>query len=184
MTEMIIDKKKAVFFDRDGIVNMRAVKDYIKSENEFQFLPDFLDFFGKLIDTDYLVFLTTNQQGVGKGIMTSEQLKSVLDYMQNHLMDKFGKGFDDIFYCTDLADSGSFYRKPNPGMILEAIEKWNLDAENSWIIGDSSSDATAGKRAGIKTVLVGDYKKEDIPDADYIIKDLFVIEDNIPILQM
>ena len=175
-------KRKAVFFDRDGIVNMRAVKDYIKSEEEFQFLPDFIDFFGKLIGSEYLTFLITNQQGVGKGIMTDKQLQKVLSFMQNKLKIITGKCFDDIFYCTDLAESGSFYRKPNPGMILEAIEKWDLDTENSWMIGDSPSDAAAGRKAGIKTILVGDFIKEEFPDADYIIKDLFVIDESVPIL--
>lgn len=172
----------AVFFDRDGVVNMRAVKDYIKSEDEFQFLPDFLDFFPKVLKSNYLTFLITNQQGVGKGVMTLEQLKEVLTYMQNQLKEKFGKGFDDIFYCIDLAGSESYFRKPNPGMILQAVDKWALDKENSWVIGDSPSDVTAGRRAGLKTVLIGDYKKNEITDADYIINNLFVISDVVPIL--
>jgi len=173
---------KAVFFDRDGVVNMRAVKDYIKSEDEFQFLPDFLDFFPKVIDSGYLAFLITNQQGVGKGVMTIEQLKEVLSFMQNQLKGKFGKGFDEIFYCTDLADSGSYFRKPNPGMILQAVDKWNIVKENSWVIGDSPSDAKAGRRAGLRTVLIGNYKAGDCLEADYIIKNLFAIEDVVPIL--
>ncbi|MFH1052464.1 MAG: HAD-IIIA family hydrolase [bacterium] len=177
-----IEYKKAIFFDRDGVVNMRAVKDYIKNEDEFQFLPDFLDFFQKIVKTDYLVFLITNQQGVSKGLMTEEQLQSVLSFMQERLVEKFGKGFDDIFYCTDLADSGSYFRKPNPGMIMNTVDKWNLNGQKSWVIGDSPSDVTAGRRAGLKTVLLGDYKIEDISDADYIIKNLFVIEDFVPIL--
>lgn len=173
---------KAVFFDRDGVVNMRAVKDYIKNEDEFHFLPDFVEFFGKAIKSNYKTFLITNQQGVGKGIMTIEQLDQVLKFMQNKLIKIYGKGFDDIFYCTDLAESGSYFRKPNPGMILKAIEKWNIDKNLSWVIGDSPSDVIAGRRAGIKTVLIGNYNKNEIPEADYIIKNLIEIENLVPIL--
>jgi D-glycero-D-manno-heptose 1,7-bisphosphate phosphatase len=174
-------KTKAVFFDRDGVVNMRAVKDYIKTEKEFHFLPDFVEFFGKLIKSDYKTFLITNQQGVGKGIMSVEQLEQVLKFMQNELSGFYGKGFDDIFYCTDLAETGSYFRKPNPGMILQAIDKWKIDKQTSWIIGDSPSDVIAGRRAGIRTVLIGNYKHIDIPEADYIIKSLIEIEKHVPI---
>ncbi len=175
-------KKKAIFFDRDGVVNMRAVSDYIKNEEEFHFLPDFLDFFPKVIKSNYLIFLITNQQGVSKGLMTQEQLDKILSYMQKQLIEKFDKGFDDIFYCTDLAESGSYYRKPNPGMILEAVNKWDINKDASWMIGDSPSDAEAGRKAGLKTVLLGDCDLKDVPNADYIIKNLFVIEDFVPIL--
>lgn len=176
------NKLKAVFFDRDGVVNLRVINDYIKNSREFKFLPDFLYFFPKVISSGYHTILITNQQGVSKGLMSLDELKEVFDFMQLSLQEKAGAVFDDIFYCTDPADTNSFYRKPNPGMILDAIKKWDIDTESSWVIGDSISDAQAGKRAGLKTVLVGKYKKENCTEADYIVKNLFEIEKNVPIL--
>ena len=176
------NKCKAVFFDRDGVVNLRVINDYIKNSREFKFLPDFLHFFPKVISSGYHTFLITNQQGVSKGVMSLEELKGIFNFMQFGLQKKTGSQFHDIFYCTDPADSNSFYRKPNPGMLLDAIKKWNIDIESSWVIGDSISDAQAGKRAGMKTVLVGKYNKDTCPEADYIARNLFDIEKNVPIL--
>ncbi|MFC2130074.1 HAD-IIIA family hydrolase [Bacteroidota bacterium] len=175
------NKIKAVFFDRDGVVNMRMVNDYVRNIREFNFLPDFLSFFPKVLKSGCSVFLITNQQGVSKGIMTLNELQDVLNFMQNKLIDLYGTGFHDIFYCTDLADSGSYYRKPNPGMIIDAVNKWNIDVNKSWVIGDSPTDAAAGKRAGLNTILLGDYKKQEHPDADFIVMDLYDIEDKVPI---
>lgn len=175
------EKIKAVFFDRDGVVNLRIIKDYIKKPEEFRFLQDFLEFFSKLEKKGFKTFLVTNQQGVGKGIMTDEDLKQIFDYMQSELKKQFGFGFDDIFYCTELAENGSFYRKPNPGMILEAINKWNIDPTQSWMIGDSPSDVIAGKRVGLSTILIGNQIKEECPEADYIVKNFYEISKNIKI---
>ncbi len=169
-------KKKAVFFDRDGVVNYRIVGEYIKDIEEFRFIQDFLYIFPKIIENGFDTFLITNQQGVSKGLMTNEELKIVLNYMQDVLVKKFGVGFKDLYYCTDLAESGSYYRKPNPGMIVEAINKWDIDIENSWVIGDSTTDAIAGKRANLKTILIGNYGKKDCPEADFIVENLFDAE--------
>jgi D-glycero-D-manno-heptose 1,7-bisphosphate phosphatase len=176
-----MNKIKAIFFDRDGVVNLRIVHDYIKKAEEFRFLPDFLELYPKVIKAGYETLLITNQQGVSKGLMTLSQLEGVLDYMQNYLVNRFGRGFKDIFYCTDLAESGSYYRKPNPGMILEGIDKWNIDIAKSWMIGDSPTDSIAGKKAGLKTILIGDYK--DVKEADFIVKDLYDLEYSVPIFK-
>jgi len=147
-------KSKAIFFDRDGVVNYRPVGDYVKTPFEFHFIPDFLNFFKKIKDSGYLAILISNQQGVGKGIMTEEQLTEVTCYMQDELLRLSGFNFDDIYYCTDLKESNSPRRKPNPGMLLEAIAKWDFDPVNSWMVGDSESDIIAGKRARVRTVLL------------------------------
>jgi D-glycero-D-manno-heptose 1,7-bisphosphate phosphatase len=92
--------------------------------------------------------------------------------MNSILLDKIGLCFDDIYFCPDLAESESFRRKPNPGMLLEAIEKWHINPQQSWMIGDSISDAKAGKICGTSTILIGNYSAEQVPEADFIIKDL------------
>lgn len=148
---------KCFFFDRDGIVNKRKYGGYIQSYEEFEFLPEFLNIFKKVESLGYLKIIITNQQGIGKELMTEEELAKIHNLMQFNLYQKLGFSFDDIYYCPDLANSGSKTRKPEPGMILDAIEKWDIDKENSFFIGDSESDALAGKRAEIKTILIGDF---------------------------
>ncbi len=113
---------KAIFFDRDGIVNYRPVGDYVKSPQEFRFLPDFLEFFVFIKKNNYLAIVITNQQGIGKGLMTDEDLSIIHLKMQEDLFNITGYNFDDIYYCPDLALTPSQRRKPNPGMILEAVE--------------------------------------------------------------
>ena len=148
-------KRKAVFFDRDGIVNFRIVGEYINQKDNFHFIPDFFQVFSRLKELGYLVILVSNQKGVGKGLMTLEELKQINEFMIQELYERTGESFDDVFYCTDANEESSPRLKPNPGMIIEAIEKWNIESSLSWIVGDSSKDILAGKRAGIKTILVG-----------------------------
>lgn len=150
---------KCFFFDRDGIVNIRKFDGYIKTYDEFEFIPEFLEIFKKIEKQGFLKIIITNQQGVGKGLMTEEELSKVHNLMQFNLYQKLGYSFDDIYYSPDLANSGSKSRKPEPGMILDAIDKWDIDKENSYFIGDSESDAIAGQRAGIKTILIGDFSE-------------------------
>jgi D,D-heptose 1,7-bisphosphate phosphatase len=152
-------KNKCFFFDRDGIVNKRKVDGYIKTYDEFEFLSPFLELFKAIDSLGYLKIVITNQQGIGKQLMTESELTTIHRLMQFNLYKEFGFGFDDIYYSPDLAGSGSTTRKPEPGMLLEAIEKWNIDVENSYFLGDSETDAEAGRRAGVKTILIGNFSK-------------------------
>jgi D-glycero-D-manno-heptose 1,7-bisphosphate phosphatase len=163
---------KAIFFDRDGIVNERIVGDYVKDITQFKFIHDFIELFKKIKKAGYIAILITNQQGIGKGLMNVQQLDNIHTFMQIELLNKTGFQFDDIFYCPDLEESRSIRRKPNPGMLLEAQKKWNIDLKNSWMIGDSENDILAGKNAGTNTVLINqnitntiaDYKFDSIKE--------------------
>ena len=147
-------KNKAVFFDRDGIINQRLIGDYVIKPEQFKLNPEIIDIFKFIKKNNFLAILITNQQGVGKGLMTLSELDEVHSYMQNLLLEKCGYQFDDIYFCTELALSNSFYRKPNPGMILDAINKWKIATDTSIMIGDTDSDIIAGKSAGLRTILV------------------------------
>jgi len=159
--------KKAFFFDRDGIINKRKIDGYITTKEQFIFEDDFFNIFKTIVLQDFLTIVITNQQGVGKGLMSESDLLEIHTLMQDILLEKTGFQFDGIYYCSDLATSGSFRRKPNPGMIVEAIEDFNIDTNGSWIIGDSPSDVQAGKSAGCQTILIGDYPP-DFPNADLV----------------
>ncbi|MCX7909199.1 MAG: HAD-IIIA family hydrolase [Ignavibacteria bacterium] len=167
-----MEKRKAIFFDRDGVVNYRIVGEYINLEENFRFTPDFLATFPKIKKLGYLVILVSNQKGVGKGLMTNEELIRIHQFMTKQLQQLTGELFDDVFYCTDVSPEKSWRLKPNPGMLLEAIEKWNIDPRSSWIVGDSEKDILAGKSAGVRTVLIGLPENSNIV-ADYCFPSLF-----------
>jgi len=149
-------KNKAFFLDRDGIINERLIGDYVKSVEEFKFIEDFFNLLKKIKESNYLAILISNQQGIGKGLMTLNDLEKIHNYMQNELEKKTNYKLDDIFICTSLASENDYRRKPNPGMIFEAIEKYDIDPNLSFMVGDSLSDVEAGKRAGVKTIFIGD----------------------------
>ena len=148
-------KNRAFFLDRDGIINERLIGDYVKSIEEFVFIEDFFNLLKKIKDNNYLAILISNQQGIGKGLMTMNDLENVHNYMQNELYKQTGYRLDNIFVCTTLASDNDYRRKPNPGMILEAIEKYNIDPNQSFMVGDSQSDIEAGKNAGVSTIYIG-----------------------------
>lgn len=156
-------KNKAVFFDRDGVVNKRIFGDYVKSVEQFELIPEIPPIMKFLKDNSYLLILITNQQGVGKGMMSQLELDLVHQFMQDELS-RFGVKFDDIFFCTEIAQNNSYRRKPNPGMILEAIDKYDIDPAKSYMIGDSGSDIIAGQRAGLKTILISKDLQNSNPD--------------------
>ncbi len=159
----------AVFLDRDGIINWRIVGGYVRTPAEFRFLPDVFAFLQGIRRLGLMSIVVTNQQGVAKGLMGLEELERVHAYMQQELRRRIGFGVDDIFVCTDAADSGSFRRKPEPGMLLEAVQKWSLHPELCWMVGDTATDILAGRRAGIRTILVG---CDHTPDADFHVPNL------------
>ncbi|MFP4527800.1 MAG: D-glycero-alpha-D-manno-heptose-1,7-bisphosphate 7-phosphatase [Candidatus Kapaibacterium sp.] len=163
---------KAVFFDRDGVVNRKLAGDYVKKIDEFEFIDGFTDVLRMVKDAGWLAILITNQQGIGKGIMTDDDLMLVHEYMQREIKDMTGFQFDEIYYCPHLEGSGSKFRKPAPGMLLEAIDKWDIPRASAWMLGDSPKDATAAKRAGIKSILIGEDIRKDMTDADYVFKNI------------
>lgn len=155
--------KPCVFFDRDGIVNQSPGPGYVERLEDFHILPEFLDALRVARDRGYEAVIVTNQRGVGLGIMT----RATLDQIHDHLLAQMRRqGLDilDILVSTATTNEDPD-RKPNPGMLLKAAEKHDLDLSRSWMIGDNEKDVLAGKRAGCRTVLVREEMKES--EADY-----------------
>jgi len=161
-------RTRAIFFDRDGVINARILGGYVRHWNEFELLPGVIETLQEVKHRGYLAIIVTNQRGVGLGIMTQEQLDQVHSELQKEMERLAGVRFDDIIFCTDL-DNSLGRRKPSPTMLLEAAEKWNIDLANSWMIGDSMSDIEAGQRAGTKTGYLVTQHSEEIPKATKII---------------
>jgi D-glycero-D-manno-heptose 1,7-bisphosphate phosphatase len=181
----------AFFFDRDGIVNARVMGGYVTDVDDFMFLPDFFPFFEAVKQRGLRAIVVTNQQGIGKGLMTEEDLAIIHAFMQQELQRRTGWAFDDIFFAGELDVSklkyneccgdalyaprppaASVRRKPSPAMLLEAAAKWGIDLANSWMMGDSISDVQAGRAAGCRTILVGDFQTANVPEADFIVPSL------------
>ncbi len=173
---MLNQKNKAIFFDRDGVVNLRIVGEYVQNYNDFHFCPDFFQFFKFIKSLGYLAIIITNQQGIGKGLMSESELNSIHDEMQTEIKKTTGYKFDDIFYCGSLSTERCFRRKPNPGMILEAIEKWNIDKNQSWIIGDSLSDIIAGEKAEIGTIYLGQHLANPFINPNFQFRNFYQLE--------
>ncbi len=160
---------RALFLDRDGVINQRLVGRYVTSPSEFHLEPGVLDMLRAAKLSGDLLVLITNQQGVGKGLMTQQDLDEVHAHMNALLRNHLGFGIDHIYVCTSLAGENDPRRKPSPGMLLEAISDLGIDASSSWFVGDSLSDSAAGRAAGVRTALVGEHPSSA---ADLVAQDL------------
>lgn len=137
---------KALFLDRDGTINVD--KKYVYRIEDFEFLPHIFKICQKAQDNGYLIIVITNQSGVERGFYTIEDLHRCNQYMINEFY-KRGIKITDIYYCTSLNDS-NYNRKPNPGMFLQAKNKYNIDMSLSLSIGDKIRDLKAAEKAGVK----------------------------------
>lgn len=146
--------RPCVFFDRDGIINHPPTLDrYVRNWEEFRLIPEFLDVLRLVLDRGYEAVVVTNQKGVATGRMSQEDVDGIHRNLRD-LLEKRKLRLRDILVCTS-GDENHTHRKPNPGMLLEAAEKYGLDLSASWMVGDNEKDVEAGRRAGCRTVLVG-----------------------------
>ncbi len=143
----------ALFIDRDGVINRRIPDGYVTSPAEFEFMPGVLDALKILTKKFKRIFIVTNQQGIGKGLMSENDLERVHDFMLEKFEDE-GIKIDKIYYCPSRKEENSPRRKPEIGMALEAKEDFpEISLENSVMVGDTTSDMIFGKNAGMKTIL-------------------------------
>jgi len=144
-----------LFLDRDGVINERIPGDYVKHQNEFKFLPGVLDSFSMFYNLFYPIIVVTNQQGIGRGLMTTSQLESVHEKMMSEVKQSGGR-LDAVFFSPDLKNTHSFSRKPAIGMGLQARKKFPaINFKKSIMVGDTKSDMLFGYRLGMVTVLIG-----------------------------
>jgi len=138
------------------VINKKAPKgDYIKNWNEFKFLSNVKKSIKRLNKARFLLIIITNQRGIAKGLMTEKDLKDIHTKMIEELK-KSGARIDSIYYCPHDEEDNCDCRKPKIGMFLKAKEDFNIEMNESWLIGDSNSDITAGEKAGCKTILINE----------------------------
>ncbi|SEO85296.1 HAD-IIIA family hydrolase [Mucilaginibacter sp. OK283] len=146
-------KVKAVFLDRDGVLN-QEMGDYVRRFEDFHVLDNF-DALKTLQDRGYMLLVATNQGGLAKGWYTEEELAK----MHHHLKTVYaehGVVITDFFYCPHHPNftGDCDCRKPKPGLLLQGIAKYNIDPALSYFIGDRERDVEAGTLAGVKGILI------------------------------
>lgn len=157
-------KQKAIFLDRDGTINQYV--GFLKNADDFRLIDGAAEAIRRINQSAYLAIVVTNQPVIARGEVTWGQLEEIHRKMET-LLGREGAYVDDIFVCPHHPDKGfpgeipeyktvCDCRKPKPGMLLQAAEKYNIDLEASWVIGDSVNDVLAGKAAKCRTLLLSD----------------------------
>lgn len=147
---------RALFLDRDGVLNQRIPDGYVTKKEDFIILPGVLKALAILSPAFDYIFIVTNQQGIGKGLMTENDLNDIHTYFIQQV-ESMGGRIDKVYFCPALKSAHSFMRKPCIGMALQAKrEHKGLNLKQSFVVGDTCSDMIFGHRASMTTVLVGD----------------------------
>jgi D-glycero-D-manno-heptose 1,7-bisphosphate phosphatase len=142
---------KAVFLDRDGVINRKAAEgDYVTRWHDFQVLPGVVEGIAQLNRAGFCVIVVTNQRCIAKGLMTTTELE-LMHQRMTEVLALGGATIDAIYYCPHETEPPCRCRKPAPGMLLDAGRDHRIDFSASWMIGDSDADIEAGKNAGCKT---------------------------------
>lgn len=147
-------KKKAIFFDRDGVLN--EDDGYVHSMEGLRWVEGAREAVARLSKEGWLLFVVTNQSGVARGYYTEEDVRLLHEEM-NEEFRRYGGEITEFFYCPHLPgakvsryDKVCSCRKPAPGMILEAMDKYGLSRERCFLFGDGERDMEAAQRAGIR----------------------------------
>ena len=159
----LLNRQKAVFLDRDGTINEYV--GFLKNVDELQLLPGAAEALRHINESGYLAIVVTNQPVIARGEATMDDLHKIHNKMET-LLGREGAYIDDLYYCPHHPDKGfdgeipelkfeCSCRKPKPGMLFEAAEKYNIDLSRSWMIGDGRIDIEAGRAAGCKTAFIG-----------------------------
>ena len=156
---------KVAFLDRDGVLNVDF--GYVHNWDNFVWIPGSIEAMQKLQDHGFNIIIITNQAGIARGYYSEKDFHKLMKEMRSHL-DKFNVKILDIFFCphhiegkTKKYRKNCSCRKPEPGMLLNAIEKYNINRNESIFIGDRESDIIAGRAAGIDQSIKVDSVRAD-----------------------
>jgi D-glycero-D-manno-heptose 1,7-bisphosphate phosphatase len=144
-------KSRAIFLDRDGTINVEI--DYLHEPEKFQFEKFAPEALKQLQDNGFRLIVVTNQGAIGDNLYTLTDMNRTHAFMEAELA-RYGIHLSGIYYCPHRYDESCNCRKPAPGMLLTAQRELGIDMQQSWMIGDKLADIVAGKRAGVRTILV------------------------------
>ncbi|PJA28455.1 MAG: D,D-heptose 1,7-bisphosphate phosphatase [candidate division Zixibacteria bacterium CG_4_9_14_3_um_filter_46_8] len=163
---------RAVFLDRDGVINRD--RKYTYQSHRFEFLPGALDGLAALAP-GFLKIIVTNQSGIARGYYTENDFRELNRWLLS-VLNQLKIKIDDIIYCPHHPDEECLCRKPKIGMLLKSKQKYDIDLKRSFFIGDMDSDMLTGRNAGCATILIRD-SENNLNDgaeqhADYIVDSL------------
>lgn len=168
-------KNKAVFLDRDGIINKALPRgEYLTELEQFELQDGIAGLIRHFKGLGYLIITITNQAQIAKGMLPLEKLKKIHDHMLEQLTAANAK-IDKIYYCPHQNSDNCECRKPNIGLLLKAIDEFSIDPSSSFFIGDSDKDINAGFTIGCKTIFLrNEHNKEELPKCqpDFVVKGL------------
>ena len=141
---------KAIILDRDG--TLIEDKDYAFKVEDFELLPGVIEGL-KILQENFLLFIVTNQSGIGKGYYTDREFHKFNDHLIRILKEHQIR-IERTFYCPHVREDNCECKKPKIKYIREIVDGWNVDINNSWVIGDHPSDILFGINAGSKTVFL------------------------------
>lgn len=153
--------RPALFLDRDGVINIDHA--YVHRPDDFQFIDGIFELVAAANQAGYLVIVVTNQAGIGRGYYSEADFHALTDWMKARFA-QHGAHIDGVYYCPFHPEHGigeyrreSEYRKPGPGMLIQAAREHGIDLNASIMVGDKITDMQAGQRAGVGVLLyVGD----------------------------
>lgn len=181
LNKLHIQQDWTLFLDRDGVINHEKKEDYIRNWTEFEFYKESLLALPILAQKFNKIIITTNQKGIGKGLMSVDDLTLIHQNMTNKIVELGGR-IDAIYYCPDL-DNASINRKPQPGMAYQAKTTFpEIDFKRSIMVGNRMSDMEFGRNAGMHTVyLATTHPEAPFPDTkiDYRYDNLFQFTQSI-----
>jgi histidinol-phosphate phosphatase family protein len=150
LTDEFLARRPAVILDRDGVLNERPPKaEYVRRAEDFRWLPGSREALRLLAEAGYRVIVVSNQAGIGRGLMTEEDLEAVNQRMRAEAAHEGGR-IDSIYHCPHDWDEGCFCRKPRPGMLFQAQREHHLDLSRTYFVGDDERDEEAARAAGCR----------------------------------
>lgn len=166
-----------LFLDRDGVINKRLPNEYVKTIHDFEFIEGVTESLQILTNFFNRIVVVTNQQGIGKKLMTVEMLETIHNQMIKEIV-RAGGNIDKIYFCPQLDSDPANCRKPGSSMAFQAKYDFpEIEFSKSVMIGDSHSDIEFGSRLGMTTIFIGNH---DVPShSDFVFNSLYDLAINL-----
>lgn len=150
--------KPALFLDRDGVINVE--KDYLHKIEDFEFIDGIIDLCRHFQDLGFLIIVVTNQSGIARKYYTESDFNKLTEWMLEQFRKK-NINISNVYHCPHHPDIDGLCscRKPEPGMLLQAQKDFDIDLENSVLVGDKERDIEAALNAGVKKTYLFDESK-------------------------
>ena len=143
---------KAIFLDRDGVIN-KDRSDYVKSIHELEIFSNIEECIKRIKEKGFLIIVISNQSAIGRNLTSHAEVQKIHDHIQQYL-NKWNLKIDAFYYCPHNPDDNCNCRKPKPGLLIQAANDYNIDLQNSWMIGDHDRDVQSGLNAGCNSIMV------------------------------